>query len=94
MSQSGAQTGYLNETSFTKPTVMLKIKAPTDPTPNPASNVTSALKNLDQDYNVIGTGTNHVLLQSYFENSDNAFKERHQQHLQYLAEKEEDNSTR
>jgi hypothetical protein len=84
----------LSETSFTKPNLILKIRAPTDPIPNPASNVTSALKNIDQDYDVICTGTNHVLLQSYFDHSDKVFKESHQQYLQYHAEKDDDNSIR
>ena len=94
LSQSGAQAGHLNETSFTKPSLILKIKAPTEPSPNPANNVTSALKSIDQDYDVIGTGTNHVLLQSYFNHSDKVFTESHLENLQYLAEKEQDDSTR
>lgn len=73
---------------------MLKIRAPTDPAPSLANNVTSALKNVDQDYDVIGTGTNHILQQAYFDHNDKVFKERHEQHLPYLHEKEEDDSIR
>ncbi|XP_028407102.1 WD repeat-containing protein 93-like [Dendronephthya gigantea] len=93
LGQSGTQTGYLNETLFTKPTLILRIKGPTDPTPNPAGSVTSALKNFELDNDVIGTGTNHVLLQPYFDESNRVFEERHEQYLQYLGKKDEDNST-
>jgi hypothetical protein len=84
----------LNETSFTKPSLVLKIKGPTDPTPNPSSNVISALKTVHQDYDIIGTGANHMLLQSYFDHSDQMFRESHVEYLQYLAEREKDDSAR
>lgn len=48
----------------------------------------SAMRGMNQDCDVIGTGTNHVLLPNYFENSEKVFQKLHEEYLQYLPKKE------
>ena len=58
--------------------------------PCPATNCAAALKAVDGDGTVIGSGANHVLLSQYFDNCDKTFQELHKQQLQYLNRDEKD----
>lgn len=92
--QDGTHVGFVGETSFSKPTLVLKVRSPTAVVPNHAGNASSAFKAVEADNNVIGTGTNHILLQQYFDHSNTMFHHFHQQYLQYLPENADDNPTR
>ncbi|EDO45562.1 predicted protein [Nematostella vectensis] len=72
--------------SFTKPSAVLRIFPPAQVGPCSATNYVAALKAVDADNSVIGTGSNHILLQQYFQHSDMTFKALHEQQLQHLKE--------
>ena len=75
--------------SFSKPTTVLKIRPPAVPTPCHASNSAAALKSIDGECSVIGSGVNHVLLPQYFQHSDATFGALHEAQLQHLKSDEQ-----
>ena len=81
--QDGTHAGFVGETSFSKPTLVLKVRSPTAVVPNHVGNASSALKAVDADNNVIGT-----------DHSNAVFHHFHQQYLQYLPENMDDDPTR
>lgn len=75
--------------SFTKPTTILRVRPPVQVGPCGATNYAAALKSIDAECSVIGSGANHVLLPQFFKSCDTTFKSLHQHQLQYLQDEEE-----
>ena len=60
--------------------------------PCAATNCSAALKAVDAECNVIGSGATHVLTSQFFESYDKAFQVLHAEELQYLNRAEEDST--
>ncbi|XP_068740235.1 WD repeat-containing protein 93-like [Montipora capricornis] len=78
---------------FTKPVPVLRVRSPAPVGPCAATNCSAALRAIDAEGNVIGTGANHVLMSQYFENCDKAFHRIHAKEMKYIN-KDEENLTR
>ena len=76
--------------SFTKPTVVLRVRPPAPVGPCTATNCSAALKATDAECNVVGSGANHVLTSQYFDSCNKAFKGLHADELKYLNKDEQD----
>ena len=76
--------------SFTKPTVVLRVRPPAPVGPCAATNCSAALKATDAECNVVGSGASHVLTSQYFDSCNKAFKELHADELNYLNKDEQD----
>lgn len=76
--------------SFTKPTVVLRVRPPAQVGPCAATNCSAALKATDAECNVVGSGASHVLTSQYFDSCNKAFKGLHADELKYLNKDEQD----
>ncbi|XP_029186083.2 WD repeat-containing protein 93-like [Acropora millepora] len=88
--QGGQTQPGQSGTSFTKPVTVLRVRPPAPVGPCAATNCSAALKAIDAECNVIGSGANHVLMSQYFDNCDKAFHSIHVKELKYLNKDEED----
>ena len=70
--------------SFTKPTVVLRVRPPAPVGPCAATNCSAALKATDAECNVVGSGASHVLTSQYFDSCNKAFQGLHADELKYL----------
>lgn len=66
------------------------MRPPAPVGPCVATNCSAALKAVDAECNVIGSGTTHVLMSQFFESYDKAFQVLHAEELQYLNRGEQD----
>lgn len=66
------------------------MRPPAPVGPCAATNCSAALKAVDAECNVIGSGATHVLMSQFFESYDKAFQLLHAEELQYLSRGEED----
>lgn len=66
------------------------MRPPAPVGPCAATNCSAALKAIDAECNVIGSGASHVLTSQFFENCDKAFQGLHAEELQYLNKDEQD----
>lgn len=66
------------------------MRPPAPVGPCAATNCSAALKAVDAECNVIGSGATHVLMSQFFESYDKAFHLLHAEELQYLSRDEED----
>jgi len=92
---SSAQGGQLTHpgqsaVSFSKPATVLRVRPPAPVGPCAATNCSAALKAIDAECNVIGSGASHVLTSQFFENCDKAFQGLHAEELHYLNKDEQD----
>lgn len=92
-SAQGGQTQLGQSTiSFAKPTTVLRVRPPAPVGPCAATNCSTALKAIDAECNVIGSGTNHILMSQFFDNCDKAFHSIHAEELKYLNRDEEEST--
>ncbi|KAM7446178.1 oxidoreductase [Porites harrisoni] len=91
--QGGQTQPGQSAVSFTKPTTVLRVRPPAPVGPCAATNCSAALKAVDAECNVIGSGATHVLMSQFFESYDKAFQVLHAEELQYLNRGEEDSAS-
>lgn len=88
--QGGQTHPSQSAVSFTKPTAVLRVRPPAPVGPCVATNCSAALKAIDAECSVIGSGASHVLMSQFFDNCDKAFHVLHADELQYLNQDEQD----